>query len=142
MLHREEGIRVSARRRAVVRKSGLLVALVAAFSMSPAFGAFTCTGTISYLGLSPEGMVTVAVNGFGVWYICNQTTAHTGNGGIVFSPEGCRAWYAAILAAEKSGTPVTFFFNTSANTNNGPECTALGSWTYPSPAPYHMNVKS
>jgi hypothetical protein len=138
-VHKEEGIRVPDRQRAVVRRKGLFVAALALFAMSPAFGAFTCEGKVTYLGMNSEGLVTVSVGGFGVWYICNQTNPQTSNGGIVYTPEGCRAWFATILAAQKSGGTIRFFFNTSANTSNGPECTALGSWAYPNPAPYHMN---
>jgi hypothetical protein len=77
--------------------------------------------------------------GFGAWYICNQTTA-IGTGGVTFSPEGCRAWYASILAAQKAGHFIRFYFSSSATTNNGAECGALGSWTWPNPAPYHMTI--
>ncbi len=138
-MHKDEGIRVPGRRVAAVRKAGLLFATLALFAGSPAFAAFTCEGKVNYLGLSPEGVVTVSIGGFGVWYICNQTTSHAGNGGITFSPEGCRAWYASFMAAQKAGTNVRLFFNTSANTSNGPECTALGSWAHPNPAPYHLS---
>jgi hypothetical protein len=140
MSHKEEGIRVPVRRRAAVRKSGLLIAALAMFAMSPAFGNFTCAGKVTYLGLSPDGLVTMSVGGFGVWYICSQTTTFAGHGGVTFSPEGCRSWFATILAAQKSGGSITFFFQSSSGNGNGPECTALGSWTQPNPAPYHMNT--
>jgi hypothetical protein len=139
MLHKEEGIHVPGRRVAAIRKAGVLIAGLALFSMAPAYGAFTCEGKVTYLGMNSEGLVTVSVGGFGIWYICSQTSSFAGNGGITYSPEGCRAWFATFLAAQKSGSTIRFFFNTPANTSNGPECTALGSWAYPSPAPYHMN---
>jgi hypothetical protein len=100
----------------------------------------TCEGKVTYLGLSPEGFISVSVNGYGVWYICNQTTTFAGNGGVNFTPEGCRASYASILAAQKADQSIRLFFNTSATTGNGPECTALGNWAYPTPAPYHMTI--
>ena len=136
---KEEGIRVPARRSAAVRKTCLMLGALAMFAMSPAFANFTCEGKVTYLGLSPEGTVTMSVGGYGVWYICSTTNPYPGHGGITFSPEGCRAWFATFLAAQKTGATITFFFGSSANTNNGPECTALGSWTQPNPAPYHMN---
>jgi hypothetical protein len=140
MLHKEEGIRVPGRKIVAVRKKGFLFAALAMFAVSPAFGAFTCAGRVSYLGLSPEGTVTMSVGGFGVWYICSMTTTWAGHGGITFSPEGCRGWYATILAAQKTDATITFFFQSSSGNGNGPECTALGSWTQPNPAPYHMNT--
>jgi hypothetical protein len=106
----------------------------------PAYANFTCEGQIAYLGLSPDGSISVALAGFGVWYICSQTSIQS-TGGITYSPEGCRAWYASMLAAQKAGDPVRFFFTSSASTSNGAECTALGAWTWPNPAPYHFNVK-
>ena len=99
---------------------------------------FTCVGQVTYLGMSPDGTITVSV-GFGTWYICNQTSAYTVNG-LTYTPEGCRAWYATLLAAKTSGQAVRFFFGSAAETSNGPECNAVGNWAWPSPGPYHMNV--
>jgi hypothetical protein len=114
------------------------VTLLCAVS-SPALANFTCDGKVTYLGLSPTGIVTVSV-GFGTWYICDQTATYVGDGGVTFSPEGCRAWYASILAAQKAGHGLRFFFSSAASAGNGPECTALGSWVLPNPSPYHMTV--
>ena len=139
MSHKEEGSRVTGRRIAAVRKARRLALLLALFAVSPAFGAFTCQGKITYLGMNPEGLVQVSVNGYGVWYMCSQTTSFVGHGGITFTPEGCRAWYATFLAAQKTGSTIVFWFTSSASSNNGPECTALGSWVQPNPAPYHMS---
>jgi len=100
---------------------------------------FTCEGKIAYLGLGPDGTVTVDI-GFGAWYICNLTSSFPGNGGINFSPEGCRGWYASILANQKTDAAIVFFFQSSAATGNGPEC-SLGSWVTPNPSPYHMTVR-
>lgn len=113
-------------------------AVLAVMASTNANANFTCEGPISYLGMNPEGVITVSV-GFGVWYLCNQTSAYTVNG-LTYPPEGCRAWYATLLAAKTSGQVVRFFFSSAAGTSNGPECTALGSWVWPSPGPYHMNV--
>jgi hypothetical protein len=120
------------------RARQLACVAILALGSASAHANFTCEGPVTYLGLSPEGVITVSV-GFGVWYVCNQTTA-MGTGGVTFSPEGCRAWYASILTAQKAGHSIRFFFSSSANTNNGAECGALGSWTWPNPAPYHMTV--
>jgi hypothetical protein len=66
---------------------------------------FTCEGAESYLGPSPEGTISVSV-GFSVWHLCNQTTPHGGNGGVNYSAEGCRAWFASILAAQMAGSQI------------------------------------
>jgi hypothetical protein len=138
MLHKEERIRLPGRRVAAVRKTRVLISALAVFAVSPVFGANICEGKVTYLGMNSVGFVTVSVGGFGVWYICNPGTSFAGNGGVTYTPEGCRAWFATILAAQKSGTAIRFYFESSASTHNGPECVALGSWTYPSPAPYHL----
>jgi len=69
---------------------------------SSASANITCDGKIDYLGLSPDGSISVS-EGFGVWYLCSQTNA--------------------------------------ASTSNGAECSALGSWLWPNPAPYHLNLQ-
>jgi hypothetical protein len=99
---------------------------------------FTCSGQVAYLGMNAEGVVTVSV-GFGVWYICNQSSAYTVNG-LTYTPEGCRAWYASLVAAKTSGQAVRFFFSSPAESSNGPECNAVGNWAWPSPGPYHFNL--
>jgi hypothetical protein len=130
--------RVDVHRRLRRFVSRLLCSLALAAVSSTASANFTCDGKIQYLGLSPSGLVTVNV-GFGTWYICDQTAPY-GQNGITFSPEGCRSWFAVMLAAQKSGHGVRLFFNSSASTGNGPECTALGHWVLPNPSPYHMAV--
>ena len=140
MLHRDKGIDVPGRRTVTARKASWLAASLALFAVSPAFGAFTCEGKVTYLGMNPEGLVQVGVGGYGVWCMCSQSTAFAGHGGLTFTPEGCRAWYATLLAAQKTGTSIRFWFTSGASSNNGPECTALGTWTQPNPAPYHMTV--
>ena len=114
------------------------IALGLLLASSSAFANFTCEGKVTYLGLSPDGLLTMSVGGFGVWYICSPTTANPASG---FTPEGCRAWYAGVLAAQKADHSIVFFFSSPASTGNGPECTALGSWTWPSPLPYHMGIR-
>src|SRR5689334_15672518 len=58
---------------------------------------FTCGGKVTYLGLFSDGTLTVGVNGYGPWYICNNSTASG-----TFSPETCRSWYAMLLATQKA----------------------------------------
>jgi hypothetical protein len=106
-----------------------------AFSAS-ASAAFTCQGQISHLGLTPDGSVNVNI-GFGTWYICGVSASIT-SGGIYYDEKACRAWYAAMLAAQKSGTQIVLYFNTPANTQNGPECSAIGHWVAPNPGAYYM----
>jgi hypothetical protein len=113
-------------------------AAFAALMMSGTASAIvTCEGKITYLALNPDGSVNVAVNGYGTWGMCNLSTPYS-LGSVTFTPESCRAWYATFLAAQKAGSTIRLYFNTSANSANGAECTAIGHWVYPNPAPYHM----
>lgn len=103
-----------------------------------AYANFTCEGRITYLGLGPTGLVTLNI-GFGTWYICDQTSSYAGYT-TTYSVEGCKAWYAAILAAQKAGHSLRFYFPSAGGGNNGPECSALGTWVAPNPSAYHMTV--
>jgi len=117
------------------------VTLLAMVVSTNALANFTCEGLVTYFGVTPDGGVNVGINGYGMWSICNVTTTFVGNGGRTYSPESCRAWYAAILAAKKTEAPILFYFESSANTANGPECTALGHWVVPNPSPYFLVIK-
>lgn len=120
------------------RRFAYAVVLALAAAM-PANANFTCGGNITYLGLNYTGAVVVAVNGFGIWTICsvNESIA---NGGITIGPETCKSWYATLLANQKANQGITFYFTSSANTSNGAECTAMGSWVAPNPLPYFMQI--
>ena len=115
--------------------AGVLASLISASAMAN----FTCEGKISYLALNPDGSVNVSV-GFGTWGICNLSTTSVGNGNVTYTPEACRGWFASMLASQKAGHSLRFYFVSSANTNNGPECTAIGHWVWPNPAAYHMAI--
>jgi hypothetical protein len=52
-----------------------------------------------------------------------------------YTPEGCRAIYASLLAARAADKSVNFFFQAPAGTS----CSSFGSWTTPSPVPYHIS---
>lgn len=120
-------------------RTSVIAAFLALTMCSTASANFTCEGKIVYLGLGPDGTVTVDV-GFGAWYICSLTSTFPGNGGINFSPEGCRGWYASMLANQKTDSTIAFFFQSSVQGGNGPEC-SLGSWLVPTPSPYHMTIR-
>lgn len=115
--------------------------VICAFS-GPGWANFTCQGQVTYLGLTPDGTVHLGVNGYGVWVICNTSSPFAGNGGMNFTAESCRSWYAAMLATQKASHSLRLYFSSPAATSNGPECTALGSWVVPNPSPYHMDMLS
>jgi hypothetical protein len=115
-----------------------LAALLACIATLPAHANIACKGSVSYLGLNSDGSMHISV-GFGIWRICNFNSPFT-NGGVTIESATCRAWYAGILASKASGAQVSIYFTSSANGNNGPECSAIGTWTAPSPLPYFLDV--
>jgi hypothetical protein len=125
-----------ARRR--VHRAVAFVLMLASLSGN-AWANFTCAGQLSYLGLGPQGEVFLSVQGFGVWAVCNMTGPTT-VGSITITPDGCKGWYASLLAAQKAGHSITLYFSSAQSGGNGPECTALGSWVTPNPLPYHLHV--
>jgi hypothetical protein len=112
------------------------VAILGASISIPAHANFTCEGPITYLGLGYEANLTVSV-GYGIWTICNLSSPMS-NGGIAVNTDACKAWYASFLAAQKASTQVRIYFVSTANTTNGPECSAIGSWVQPNPLPYFV----
>lgn len=117
-----------------------LLGAAALFTSSTASAVFTCEGKVTYLAVNPNGAVNLAVNGYGVWGICNVSNPITLTDGGTFTAEACRALFSSALAAQKSGTGIRLYFNTSATSSNGPECTALGSWVAPNPSAYHYTI--
>ena len=120
----------SVRRHACVALLGIVVSSNVAANI-------TCEGLVTYLGIDSSGGLNVSVNNYGVWGICNLNVTFTGNG-RTYAPDTCKAWYAAILAAQKTGTGVMFYFESGVNSANGPECPAIGTWVVPNPSPYFI----
>lgn len=115
-----------------------LAAVLACIVALPAHANIACKGNVSYLGLNSDGSMHISV-GFGIWRICNFNSAFA-NGGVTIEAATCRAWYAGILASKASGTQVSIYLSSSASGTNGPECSAIGTWTAPSPLPYFLDV--
>ncbi|MEO8018736.1 MAG: hypothetical protein ABI769_13050 [Pseudomonadota bacterium] len=131
--------REGSKMRMTSRTRGLACALILGCAASmPSRANFTCSGPISYMGLSYNGSINVSV-GFGIWGICNLNSP-LASGGIGIEPSTCRGWYASILASKKAGEQITLYFTSNANTANGAECSALGSWVVPNPLPYFLEV--
>lgn len=113
------------------QKDRWILALIAAAltSFAGPSRALTCAGSVSYLGLSQTGTVHINV-GYGVWYLCSTTSAFNG-----FTPEGCRANFALILAARAQSQGLAIYFDNSISS-----CSSIGNWTTPTPGPYHIQV--
>lgn len=97
-----------------------------------------CSGPVSSLALSPSGTVQVSLGGFGVWYLCEMSSTDS-YGGVTFTTDGCKGLYAMLLASQATGGSVNMNFTSSDSGGaNGPDCTSLGSWVQPNPAPYYI----
>ena len=49
-----------------------------------------------------------------------------------------KAWYAAALAAQRATSQIRTRLMSTANTANGLERSAMGSWVQPNPLPYFV----
>lgn len=87
-----------------------------------AHASFLCTGAVGFLGMGRDGEVFVS-NGFGVWGVCSVANATNG-----LTADTCRAWYAAMISAQKAGGRVRIYFNSADGPENGSQCAAVGSW--------------
>lgn len=116
-----------------------VVALSALGCWQDALANFTCGGPVTYLAVNSVSTLYVSVGGYGIWAICNLSSA-AGNGGTTVSVDACRSWYAGLLAQRAQGLSVTMYFSSTANTSNGAECTALPAWSIPNPLPYHVEL--
>lgn len=99
-------------------------AIIAGFP-DPSWANTECAGTISFLAADNAGNVYVDL-GYGIWEVCNVSQEITANG-LTVTTDSCKAWYAALLAAEQAGTSATLYFYSSAS------CASYGSWVSPSP---------
>ena len=76
--------------------------------------AYSCTGTIDFIGLAPSGVVTVKSSQSGLmgFYVCQIGVSTNGVG-----PDTCKAMLAQLLAAHTARTAVTWQFNDSIGCN-------------------------
>lgn len=120
-------------------KKWMVVLYAGAMAACPAAWAnFTCSGPITYLGVSSASTLYVTVASFGVWPICNLAGPYS-SGGTTVNVDSCKAWYAALLTQKVTGGTATLYFTSAAGTANGPECTAMGTWVTLNPLPYHID---
>jgi hypothetical protein len=93
----------------------LSIALVAV----PAQANYSCSGTVTYLGLSSGGVVTVAGPG-GLTYVYVCTLGVNANG---WTADACKAAYATLLGAKLSGQVADIFFLDTLT------CTTQPAWS-------------
>jgi hypothetical protein len=112
-------------------KRVLIATSLLLFPVPATAAAFTCVGTVNYLGISNAGYV-ILDNGNGVWTICNLTNTYGST-----TKEACAAWYSGLLTARASQRTVTLYFSTEDNSGIT-TCPALGTWT--SRFPYFVQL--
>jgi hypothetical protein len=105
--------------------AGLLFVSLAA---SAARANVDCSGNIAFLGSDNSGAIYVDI-GYGVWSICSVSSPSTQNGTTV-GQDACKAWYSALLAAQRAGTPISIYMYGST------ACGTYGNWV--SPGPYFV----
>lgn len=106
---------------------GLILLLLPGLS----FG-FSCSGTVSRLSVGlPSGVVELDT-GHGIHYICKLNGTYN-----AIEADICRAWYSMALAAKLSGSEI----EQSYPNVSGEDCTTLGNWSDPDPAPNNIQIK-
>ena len=83
--------------------------------------AYSCTGTVNYLGLSNDGTVEVD-NGNGIWAVCSLSGTYGST-----TTEACAAWYSGMLTARAGARTITIYFAPSDNAGIA-TCAGLGNW--------------
>lgn len=105
-------------------KKYIAVVMVLAVGLfaAPAYGAtYFCTGPVTAVALSPNGVVTVSGFGGISWsYLCSVTAGQTFSNG--YTSDACKAAYTTLITARLSGVPLTIGFNDNFS------CTTQPSW--------------
>jgi hypothetical protein len=88
---------------------------------TPAYANYGCTGTVTSLMIDGQhdNLLVSLSGGTSNVVICSINVSST----IGFTPEACKAAYAALLAAKSSGQTVTLYFSDSLT------CTTQPQWT-------------
>jgi hypothetical protein len=102
----------------------------------PAHANYQCTGTVTYVAITPSGDIVVRMSGAGATpdiYICKLGAASSGNG---WTADACKSAYATLLAAKLSGQSASIWFNDNLTCSTQPSFTPyvstyfieMGSW--------------
>lgn len=101
-------------------KNCLLVVMLLSITLIavPAYANYSCSGTVTYLGLDGGGTLTVAgPGGLPAVYVCSMTTS-----GNSWTTDTCKTAYATLLAAKVSGQTADIFFSDNLT------CTTQPAW--------------
>jgi len=113
-----------------MRTKLILITLMAIFffNANSVQAGFTCDGKPQVNMSLQTGTLTVNV-GYGYWYICSINTT-VGN----ITPKACEKIYEGLLSAEILNNRSSIYFEDSLG-----NCNSIGSWSWPTPAPYHID---
>ncbi|NUZ06026.1 hypothetical protein [Piscinibacter koreensis] len=100
------------------------LAVCSSLAAAPAWGAFSCTGQITFFGLDGSGAVTLSLGSYEVHRICALESLYP----LVFSikPTACKAAYDTLLQQKSEGKPVTIWYYGDSTVSN---CSAIQSWS-------------
>lgn len=86
---------------------------------SSSFAAYTCFGSVNYLGLGGDGNLVVAVGPSKPNVICNVLS----QGSFAMPVSVCKAAYASLVAARVSGKGMGIYYG-----DNGLTCETIPNW--------------
>lgn len=86
---------------------------------------YSCSGTVTSLGLAPSGLLTVTVGTLANVYLCEIGNTYNGVGADV-----CSAIYAHLLSARTTGSLELFNFNDTLTCTTHPSWAPLTGWYF------------
>jgi hypothetical protein len=112
--------------------SKLAIALLVCLSFStPAWAAYTCTGTVDSVSVSPgTGVVILYMSaGLNAVYLCTVDGSSASANGTV-TPTQCKAFLSILMTAQASGRSVSLAFNDSLTCTTHDPWAWLTGWYY------------
>lgn len=113
-------------------RAGMTAALVAIVSAMPAWGNYSCVGTIDSVGVSPgTGWVifSSSSDGFASVYLCLlEGTTATNNGNV--SPGQCKTMLGTLQIAVATQQKIELDFSDSLSCTTHPAWAQLTGWYY------------
>jgi hypothetical protein len=98
----------------------LFAACMMLFAAAAHATTFSCSGTVTQVGLGQYGDVLVEYGGYTAHLICNVTT----QGSYAPDTNTCRAIYGQLVLAKATGASITACYNNSTYTS----CSAFPVW--------------
>ena len=85
-----------------------------------AYGAFSCGGKVTFIGIGADGSLDVGLDGLPLNVVCNTRSQGT----WAFDVQTCKSVYATILAAKAMDKSLTIYYSDNSYT-----CSNIPPWS-------------